>query len=250
MHKLKVILWKVKEFVKGIFVYPDFKININDEGNYDSYWDKRKKDVGETFGSLNAWQLSRANMVVKFLKNDKDIALADVASGSGNILKYIKEKASVKSAVAYDFSPDSVNEASKSGLHSEILDVSNIDNLNKIPDQDYFLLFEILEHLQNSEIVLHKIFSKARKGVFISVPNTGYISHRLRMIFGRTPMQWRQFPNEHIRFWTLKDMNWWIRALGFKKYEVISYMGIPILRRILPNLFAAGIFIYIEKNSK
>ena len=249
MNKLKVFLWKGKEFIKGIFVYPKFQMNPNEEFNYDSYWDKRKKEVGETFGKLNAWQAKRAQMVINFLSKARDITIADVASGSGNILKYIKDNVSTKNVIAYDFSPDSVKTAKENGLNAEILDVSNLDNLSTISVHDYFLLFEILEHLPNSELVLNKIYSKANKGVFLSVPNTGFVSHRLRMIFGRFPMQWRQFPNEHVRFWTLKDMHWWLRALGFKKYKVISYMGVPILKNILPNLFAAGIFVYIEREN-
>jgi 2-polyprenyl-3-methyl-5-hydroxy-6-metoxy-1,4-benzoquinol methylase len=245
MGKLKIIIWQLRQFLKGIFVYPTKKLNPEVEPNYDSYWLERK---GEAIFSLNAWQKARADMVISFIKNNKEIKLADVASGSGNILSYIKNKIDLKEAVAYDVSKYAVIEAKKHNLDAREFDISNMDEVVAIPQYDYFLLFEILEHLAHSELVLDQFYKKSTKGVFISVPNTGYISHRFRMLFGKFPMQWRQYPNEHLRFWTLKDMKWWLSALGYRNCIVRSYMGVPILKNILPNLFAAGIFVHIPKS--
>lgn len=243
--KIKISLWHFKQFLKGLFSYPTSSLNPSVEPDYDSYWLERK---GENIFSLNSWQKTRADMVISIIKKDKEVSLADIASGSGNILSYIKEKHQIKEAIAYDLSSFAVVEARKHGLDAREFNISNVDELGNIASSDYFLLFEILEHLPHSELVLDQLYKKSTKGVFVSVPNTGYLSHRFRMFFGRTPMQWRQYPNEHLRFWTLKDMNWWLSALGYKNYEIKGYMGVPILRDILPNLFAAGIFVYIPKN--
>ena len=41
--------------------------------------------------------------------------------------------------------------------------------------------------------------------------------HRLRYMLGRFPLQWIVNPNEHIRFWTLKDLIWWLDYLNINK---------------------------------
>jgi len=101
--------------------------------------------------------------------------------------------------------------------------------------------------MPNAEKILEYIYRKAKIGVFFSIPNSGYFIYRLRLLFGKFPKQWSVFPNEHLRFWTLGDLKWWLCALGYKKYKIFCYKGIPILNILLPSLFAAGLVVYIEK---
>ena len=92
------------------------------------------------------------------------------------------------------------------------------------------------------------ILKKAKKGVFFSVPNSGYISYRLRLLFGSFPVQWKIHPGEHLRFWTYKDIKWWLKQLNlYHKSEIYVYEGIPFLNKIWKNLFGAGILVYIKK---
>jgi len=71
--------------------------------------------------------------------------------------------------------------------------------------------------------------------------------YRLRLLFGKFPAQWRVHPGEHVRFWTARDLRWWLLAQGIENYKIFYYEGIPLLNKIVPSLFAAGFVVYIQK---
>jgi hypothetical protein len=108
-------------------------------------------------------------------------------------------------------------------------------------------LFEIIEHVPDAEGLLAAVRNKATKGVFFSIPNTGFFTHRFRLLFGKFPAQWSERPNEHVRFWTLRDVTWWLNAQDITQFEVHTYEGVPYLKHVLPSLFAAGILVYIPR---
>ena len=60
------------------------------------------------------------------------------------------------------------------------------------------------------EFLLELLENKSIEKVFFSIPNSGFFMHRIRYMLGRFPLQWIVNPNEHIRFWTLKDLIWWL----------------------------------------
>jgi 2-polyprenyl-3-methyl-5-hydroxy-6-metoxy-1,4-benzoquinol methylase len=109
-------------------------------------------------------------------------------------------------------------------------------------------MLEVLEHIPNPEKFIKTISKKAKKGVFFSVPNTGYISYRLRLLFGAFPMQWNIHPGEHLRFWTYRDLKWWLNELDLAdRSEIYVYQGIPLLNKIYKGLFGAGFVVKIFK---
>jgi len=111
------------------------------------------------------------------------------------------------------------------------------------------MILEVLEHMPNPEKFLKLIIKKAKRGVFFSFPNTGYISYRLRLLFGAFPMQWRIHPGEHLRFWTYRDLKWWLKELElYDKSEIYVYEGIPVLNRLWKGLFGAGFVVEIKND--
>ena len=84
--------------------------------------------------------------------------------------------------------------------------------------------------------------------LIFSVPNTGYVAHRKRLLFGSFPLQWRNNPGEHLRFWTLGDMKWWLKQLNLYEKSIIkTYEGFPLLNKLWPGMFAMGIIVIIKK---
>jgi len=87
--------------------------------------------------------------------------------------------------------------------------------------------------------------------LIFSVPNTGHYSHRIRLLLGKFPMQWRHHPGEHLRFWCFSDMRWWLMScLKFKeeKFNIIPYNApISLLNKIFPSIFSRGILVYVSK---
>lgn len=65
---------------------------------------------------------------------------------------------------------------------------------------------------------------------------------------GKFVIQWRMHPGEHLRFWTYKDIKWWLKELGYDdKSEVMIYEGIPGLNKLWGGLFGMAIIGEIKK---
>lgn len=225
-----------------MFLYPKLEIERVD---YDAYWRSKR---GENMGALSDWQLERADFVVRKLAGQRGVTISDIACGEGAIAHYIGEKIGARKLLGTDVSEVALERARGFGLEATNLDIGLVEELKKIPEADYQILFEILEHVPHSEELLRAAYDKAGRGVFFSFPNTGFFVHRFRLFFGRFPLQWRLFPGEHVRFWTKRDLLWWLSSLGFKNREVYCYKGVPILNKLWPSMFAAGFVVFLKKD--
>lgn len=226
-----------------MFVYPQSQIIPGMHFDYDAYWKEKRH---EYMGNLGAWQRKRAILASSIIKKNDGKSINDIGSGAGEVLEFIKKHTDIEEAIAYDNSDYALEVAAKLGLKTKKLDITKSEQYSVITAADYTILFEILEHIPGPEELLQTSVSKSRKGVLFSFPNTGFFIHRFRLFFfGRFPLQWAKHPGEHLRFWTRKDLIWWLNAQGYKKYKINYYVGIPILKDIWPNMFAAGFFVEI-----
>ncbi len=236
--KIKNFLYKLKTDLKGVYNYPSIYTNKTD---YELYWKNKSSE-------LNAFQRDRAKIVEKRIREYSSVV--DVASGTGKILNYLILRKKIK-AKAFDLSKISLKRHQDLNIECFSTDLNNSSDLEQLPEANHYLAFEILEHLQNSEAVLHSLLKKANQSVFVSVPNTGYFTYRLRLMLGRFPVQWRNHPGEHIRFWTKEDMTWWLKELNLKSQsKLYFYQGIPLLNKMLPGIFAKGILVEIQSAMK
>ena len=219
-------------------VYP---VNtLERELSYDEYW--RAKRPGN-LGMLSSFQRRRAEIVQQFI--DRGATVLDIGCGDGAILSYLREQKQIH-GIAVDSSELAISHAASLGFETIKIDCNDTSSLSRLPTIDYILLLEVLEHLPRPEEVLAALRSKCTKAMIVSVPNSGYYVHRLRFLSGRFPLQWIAHPGEHLRFWTLADFRWWIRALKFKFAALKCYEGIPVLNKLWPSLFAAGIVARLE----
>jgi len=211
-------------------------------GNSDSYWLTRK---GGKFDSrLNSYQQFRADWILEHIQEGATVL--DVASGEGKILSYLTSRKKLK-AIPTENSHLCIEHLKSLGFSPEYMDLSDPSFDENIGIFDHIILCEILEHLPNPEMVLTKFVEKSKISVFFSVPNTGYFPYRLRLLFGRFPMQWRSHPSEHLRFWTLADMKWWLQQLKLdNKTTITLYEGVPLLNKVFPSLFAAAMILKID----
>lgn len=246
---LKEKLYFIKTWYKDIFTYPRSTIAVDESLDYDRYWEVKRKH-GQ-IGHLSDWQKMRADIILGFLgRKDPSrsaISVGDIGCGEGSILKYIQDRFPLHAAVGYDSSGYVLEKAQSIGVDTVQLDINDERALDLIKETDYTLLLEVLEHTPHSEKILRAAYRKSQKGVFFSFPNTGYFIYRLRLLFGRFPKQWINLPNEHLRFWTAKDLRWWLTAQGYRQYEIFFYKGIPFLSKILPSIFAAGFVVALQK---
>lgn len=214
----------------------------SDDGHYNKYWEYI--DQQNELGNLNNFKKERTDWILDKIVDDA--VVLDIGAGDGSILLYIMKKKKIK-PVAIEISDYLIKHLKKNKIKTYNLNISDLDSLKKLPQCDHIILFEIIEHLQNPEKLIQSLESKVRKSFFISIPNSGYFVYRLRLLFGRVPMQWVIHPGEHVRFWTYTDIKWWLKELGYYKKSTIKlYQGVPILNKLWGSLWAKGIVIEIK----
>lgn len=236
-------LWAANRYrgARRLVAYPDTaRVGVVD---YDEYWD-RKAQSG--MGILSPWRERRARVFTALVKRGDRVL--DLGVGDGALLAYMIEHAAIVGC-GLDVSPKAVEFCRAHGLEVHLADINQ-----PIADAiaaafgadavfDHIVLSEIIEHLPDPESLLLALRPFARESILVSIPNTGFHQHRLRLLMGRFPLQWVVTPGEHLRFWTRADFHWWARALGFTIAHEAAYQGTPMLKRVWPGLFAAA-FVY------
>jgi len=228
--KLKTSL---AEAYKLTFCYPQLDLHKTD---YDAYWkDKRKSGMG----GLTPFQKARADWILHRLTPGSSVL--DYGCGDGGMLMYFRDNAKVEMTGA-DISPHAIEFLRSQSVNAQLLGADSSDAVESLAVYDHIILCEVLEHMQNPELFLSLIQSKVRKSIFFSIPNSGYFPYRIRMLLGKSVMQWRLHPGEHLRFWTVSDLKWWLKELQLHdKTEFHLYEGIPVLSNFWGSLFAMGI---------
>lgn len=246
LNKLKYILWVSKEWAKRLYIYPQSRISPGTHFDYNAYWMEKRGD--KYIGTIGRWQRKRAEIASSVILKREGKSVNDIGSGAGEVLLYIRNHTDIDIAKCYDFSEYALKIAKSLGLETQKFDINKNEDYQSINLADFTIMFEILEHVPGSEELLKFAYERSRKGVLFSFPNTGFFIHRFRFFFfGKFPMQWTKHPAEHLRFWTKKDLVWWLKAQGYENYEIYYYVGVPVLKDFWPNMFAAGFFINLEK---
>ncbi len=221
---------------RRLYAYPDTAhVGVVD---YDTYWDN-KAQTG--LGKLSPWRLKRAQVFTALVQRGDRVL--DLGVGDGALLGYMIEQAGIE-GFGLDVSPKAVDFCRAQGLQVELADINRPISDYLHEPFDYIILSEIIEHLPDPESLLNNLRPYARKGIIVSIPNTGFHQHRLRLLLGKFPLQWVVTPGEHLRFWTRSDFHWWARQLGFKIAREVPYEGTPLLKEAWPGLFAAA-FVYL-----
>jgi methionine biosynthesis protein MetW len=226
------------EGLRRLFIYPD-TARVG-EVDYDEYWESKAKSG---MGHLSAWRLRRARVFADLI--DTGARVMDLGVGDGAILEYLVARKEIQ-AYGVDISPAAVEFCRGRGLNVDLVDVQKSVSDYLGEPFDYIILSEVLEHLPDPESLLDDLRPYVQKGFLISIPNTGFFTHRLRLLLGKFPLQWIVSPGEHLRFWTLADFRWWADQLGFEIVSEVPYEGPAGLRTLWPKLFAAGIIYQLR----
>ncbi len=236
---IKNLIRSILSSFKRLFYYPKL---ILEETNYDDYWVNKR---GSNMGYANEWQKQRGDWIVSRIEEGSSVF--DMGCGDGGVLLYMKSKKEFD-AVGADVSDICLNFLDSKGVKTLKFNINDFESIKNLPEIDYVLILEVLEHMPNPEKFLKMIMEKTKKAIFFSFPNSGYISYRLRFLFGAFPMQWTIHPGEHLRFWTYRDLKWWLKELDlYEKSTIYTYEGIPFLNKIWEGLFGAGFIIEVKK---
>jgi methionine biosynthesis protein MetW len=223
-----------------MFGYPKTEVASCPSVDYSAYWVKRgRKKLQE----LSSWQKQRADIIAARI--EPGASVVDLGCGDGGILSYLKKEKQID-GIGIDIESVALEAAENAGLRVLNMDLTNREQWERIPQADYVLCLEIMEHLPNPEELMAVLKVRTKKAIFVSFPNTGYYRHRLRLLFGSFPLQWITHPGEHLRFWTVRDAKWWVKELGVELEECIAYEGLPLINKIWPSMFAEGLVLKIK----
>lgn len=235
----------LKNVIKSILLLPKYLLSypkiIFDAADYDEYWKDKK---GMDMGNANDYQRIRARWIAE--KIDEGSTVLDLGCGDGAVLLEIRKTKNIK-PIGVDISNYALDFCASQNIETIKIDLIRIEEFNALPEVDFILMLEFLEHIPNPEKALKILESKARKAMFFSFPNSGYIVYRLRYLSGRFPVQWLIHPGEHIRFWTYKDLKWWLKELGYAHCSTIYvYKGIFLLNKIWKNMFSRALMVEVR----
>ncbi len=222
--------------LRRLFIYPaTARVGATDP---DLYWQGKTLRKPE---NLSAWRLKRARIFTSLVA-DGDRVL-DLGTGDGALLRYMLDHRKIE-ARGIDIAPEAVAFCRAQGLDVTLCDINRPVSEFVGQPVDYVILSEIIEHLPDPEQLLNDLRPYVTKGFIVSIPNTGFHQHRLRLLLGRFPLQWIVTPGEHLRFWTRADFHWWVRQLRLEIGREIPYEGTTILKDLWPGLFAAA-FVFV-----
>lgn len=244
-------LWAANRYrgLRRLFAYPETaRVGVVD---YDEYWESKAQ---QGMGHLSPWRLKRAHVFASLVQPGDHIL--DLGVGDGALLEYLIREREIH-GYGLDVSPKAVAFCRERGLNVALGDINRPigdvlrESFGAETAFDYVILSEIIEHLPDPESLLLSLRSHARKGLIVSIPNTGFHQHRLRLMLGRFPLQWVVTPGEHLRYWTRADFHWWARQLGFRIAHEAPYEGTPALKIAWPSLFAAAfVFLLVPAEEK
>lgn len=238
-----VYLWAANRYrgLRRLLAYPPTaQVGAVD---YDTYWDNKAQSG---LGILSSWRLKRAQVFASLVPSGARVL--DLGVGDGALLRYLIEHKQVD-GYGLDISPKAVEFCREQGLNVTLQDINQ--PLTEYLDEpfDYIILSEIIEHLPDPEGLLNSLRPHVLQGIIVSIPNTGFHQHRLRLLLGRFPLQWVVTPGEHLRFWTRGDFHWWARQMDFEIVREVPYQGTGRLKDIWPGLFAAA-FVYLLRDRR
>ncbi len=181
--------------------------------DYEEYWNRLSE---ETNRPISPFKLRLMEEII-----DQGSRVLDIGCGDGTLLDYLRRAKGIE-AHGIETSDKAIELARGKGIQVEKADITQRE-FQLTETYDYIIVSEVLEHLPNPEQLMLEFRGKFSKCLLITIPNTGFVGERLRLLLGRFPKQWVFHPSEHLRFWTVTDFIFWCQQLVFR---VESYYGL------------------------
>jgi methionine biosynthesis protein MetW len=210
--------------------------------DYDGYWEQLSRSEEHP---ASQYKLRLIESLI-----DEGSSVLDMGCGDGTLLYHLTRAKNIRGH-GLELSATGVELTKKKGLSVDQVDLSD-KTLEINGHYDYIISSEVMEHIPEPEAMIKRLKGKFNKYLIISVPNTGFLGERLRLLFGKAPKQWVYHPSEHLRFWTVSDFLFWIEQLGLKVdryYGLLDeYYDIKIpLWKWSPRLFSRYILYLIKE---
>lgn len=219
---------------------------LNDYPDYNEYWERRHAS-GKNPGLLHRYQAIAALL-------PSGASVLDVGCGDGSFGIHLRSVRPDCKYFGVDISASAIAIMKERGLAGAVIDPAVRLRAQVDGTFDVVTAMEVIEHVHDAEELMRDITDIAGKEVVITIPNSGFILHRIRLaVFGRFPVTTIVFHmKEHIRFWTYRDFREWAALFGLTIGKFIGQEGSdsPLERffmRNFPALFAAQVIYVLEK---
>jgi len=213
--------------------------------DYEAYWAARSKNGNRLEEAMYSHKFQLIASLV-----EPGSSVLDIGCGDGSLLAYLRETRDIR-PYGVDVSARACELADQKGIEVVQADLSL--GSASLPQADYIVMSEVLEHLPNPEEVLLRVRQKFNKSLLVDIPNTGALNDRLRLLLGRFPKQWVFHGGEHIRFWTVTDFLYLCPRLGYRVqryyglYDPYYDWGLKLWRRY-PRLFTRHVLYVLQRD--
>jgi methionine biosynthesis protein MetW len=214
------------------------KMPLAEFDSYDQYWNTRSAEDGPLH--------PRYELIAKHLPEAG--CVLDLGCGDGRFLRHLKAAKPALQLCGVDGSSAAIETLREAGIDGEVIDLSRDSFAHLAPRAQFVTIMEVIEHIENAEAVMRKILDLKPTGVFVTIPNLGFIGHRLRLaIGGRTPITTCILHiREHVRFWTVSDFRYWAAHLGFRVLHCHGQSSKNPFWRAWPGLWCRQVVYVLE----
>ena len=172
----------------------------------------------------------------------------DLGCGNGELLTHLQSQRRC-TGYGIELNDDNVLACARRGLN--VIQLNLEEGLALFEDQsfDVVLQLDTLQHLRNTEKMLHETARVGRIGI-VSFPNFAHWRNRLHVVGGRMPVtkalpyQWYDTPN--IRVGTHADFEVLARKDGLRILETFGIQN-GVVKRRWPNLLASVAVFKFER---
>ncbi len=230
--KAKIIQFIRKVDLIGLrYSYPILLYLLRDDVNMKNFPDLFT-DYEEYHRHLTTFMVERAIAISKWIYPNSEIL--DLGIGDGLLANYLVQNKECK-VKGIDISEEAQKKCNILGLEVRIKDLNQGIGLRDDDIYDYINAIEVLEHLIRPHVVLMEMLDHAKKGVIVTMPNSGYWLWRIQLLKGYFPKQ----SQTHLHFWTVKDFKLYCQRFGI---EILDSIFLPsssdLLSKKFPNFFA------------
>ena len=127
--------------------------------------------------------LARARVIAAWI--EPGAAVLDAGCGDGAVARYLVDTRGSR-VRGVDNARGALEKCATRGITADRRDLDR-EPLAWPEPVDYVLLLEVLEHLARPHLVLREAAALARRGVIVSIPNSGFLPYRLQLLRGVFP---------------------------------------------------------------